>query len=388
MSALLALNAGSSSLKFALFAADGQTLARGQVERIGPQAQLCVRRGEIRHAQPLAATHSAAAALDAVLGWLADTLPEVSIATTAHRVVHGGQHGEAALRLDAALLDELEALDPLAPLHQPHNLAAARVAMARWPAAEHWACFDTAFHAHWPDAARRFAIPRDLHDDGIRRYGFHGLAYADVMHHVAAQVPDVRRVVCAHLGSGASVCAVADGRSVDCSLGFTALDGLPMATRCGELDPGVIFHLVRQHGWEFDALEDVLHRASGLKGVSGLSGDMRDLLASGLHTAREAVDLFVHHCRKQIGAMAAAMGGIDALAFSGGIGEHAPEIRQRVVTGLGFLGLSLHTAHNLANAGRIEAHGSHPIFVVAVDEERAMRDAVLAAQAGHGSQAR
>ncbi|MCC7256567.1 MAG: acetate kinase, partial [Dokdonella sp.] len=290
--AILVINAGSSSLKFALFESSGalRQLAGGQVERIGRGPRLrAARDGESPQLRELAVDADQAQALDAVLGWIEANLPELCIAVVGHRVVHGGSDFVAPVVVDEAVLARLEQLDPLAPLHQPHNLAAIRRLRALHPDLAQIACFDTAFHAHWPDRARRFALPRTLHDAGVRRYGFHGLSYEFLAGEVARLAPQARRCVLAHLGSGASVCAVRDGVSLDCSLGFTALDGLPMGTRCGPLDPGVPFHLLRTSGMDADAIESLLYHGSGLLGVSGLSADVRDLLASDATEAREAL---------------------------------------------------------------------------------------------------
>lgn len=379
---LLVVNAGSSSLKFAVYDADERLdrLGGGQVERIGRGPRLrAMRPGETTRLLPLPIDAGQAEALDAMLRWFDDEFGGRSLAIVGHRVVHGGMAYTAPVRVDDDVLARLEALDPIVPLHQPYNLAGVRRMRERAPRVPQLACFDTAFHAHWPDAARRFALPRRLHDAGVRRYGFHGLSYDYLAGEAHRLEPGARRVVIAHLGSGASVCAVADGRSVDCSLGFTALDGLPMATRCGPLDPGVAFHLLRTESTTPDALEKMLYEESGLLGVSGISADMRELLANDAVEAREAIDLFAHHCTRQIAAMAAALGGVDALVFSGGIGENAAAVRERVCAPLGFVGVSLDPAANARHAERI-GDGRVSVLVVPTDEEiviaRACRDAL------------
>jgi acetate kinase len=276
----------------------------------------------------------------------------------------------APTRIDDDVLDRLERLDPLAPLHQPYNVAAIRRLRERNPGLEHVACFDTAFHAHWPDRARRFALPRALHDAGVRRYGFHGLSYEYLSGEVARIAPDAKRCVFAHLGSGASVCAVRDGVSLDCSLGLTALDGLPMGTRCGPLDPGVPFHLLRTTAMDAGAIEHMLYHDSGLAGVSGIGADMRDLLASDAPAAREAVDLFVYHCARQVAAMAVALGGLDALVFAGGIGENAAPVRAAVCASLALLGVRVDAGANARGEREIGAvDGTVRVLVIPTDEE-------------------
>ncbi len=380
--AILVINAGSSSLKFALFdaAPEPRRLAGGKVERIGHGARLLAARGdEAPLAQVLAVDADQAQALDAVLQWLDVAMPQAQIAVVGHRVVHGGMEFMAPAPVDEAVLMQLEQLDPLAPLHQPHNLAAIRRLRECHPALPQIACFDTAFHAHWPDQARRFALPRALHDAGVRRYGFHGLSYTYLSAELARTAPALRRCVFAHLGSGASVCAVRDGMSVDCSLGFTALDGLPMGTRCGPLDPGVPFHLLRTTKFDAATLESLLYHGSGLLGVSGQSADVRDLMASDSEAAHQALQLFVYHCARQIAAMGVALGGIDALVFSGGIGEHAAPLRLAIGNLLGWLGVCIDDAANATHAHEIGAAGACPrVFVIPTDEERVIARACRA----------
>lgn len=369
--AILVINAGSSSLKFALFDAKGNArIASGKVERIGEAA--CLRAacaGREIETRPLARNADHAAALDAALGWLDDNVA-VRYARVGHRVVHGGSDFTAPTRIDDDVLDRLAVLDPLAPLHQPYNLAAIRRLRERAPSLVQIACFDTAFHARWPDRARRFALPRALHDAGVRRYGFHGLSYEFLSAELAHIAPAATRCVFAHLGSGASVCAVLDRVSIDCSLGFTALDGLPMGTRCGPLDPGVPFHLLRTSGMDASAIEQMLYHESGLLGVSGISSDMRDLLASDAPSAHEAVALFTYHCARQVAAMAVALGGIDALVFSGGIGENAPAVRAAVGAMLRMFGVAIDAEANDRDARDIAAASSAVrVLVVPTDEE-------------------
>lgn len=379
--AILVINAGSSSLKFALFDATAglARIAGGKVERIGQGAFLrASRAGEDADVHTLAQDAGHAAALDAVLAWLDANMPRARPAIVGHRVVHGGMDFVAPVRIDDAVLDRLEKLDPLAPLHQPYNLAAIRRLRERQPGIEQIACFDTAFHAHWPDRARRFALPRALHDAGVRRCGFHGLSYDYLASELARIAPEAKRCVFAHLGSGASVCAVRDGVSLDCSLGFTALDGLPMGTRCGPLDPGVPFHLLRSTDMDAAAIEHMLYHDSGLLGVSGLSADVRDLLASDAASAREAIDLFAYHCARQIAAMAVALDGLDALVFSGGIGENAAPVRAAIGAMLGVLGVRIDPDANARNAGEIGAvDGAVRVRVLSTDEEIVIARACL-----------
>jgi acetate kinase len=371
--AILVINAGSSSLKFALFdrSAEPARIAGGEVERIGQDACLrASRAGEAAQESSLAPDAGQGEALDAALAWLDANVADAKPAIAGHRVVHGGMDFVAPTRIDDDVLDRLERLDPLAPLHQPYNVAAIRRLRERNPGLEHVACFDTAFHAHWPDRARRFALPRALHDAGVRRYGFHGLSYEYLSGEVARIAPDAKRCVFAHLGSGASVCAVRDGVSLDCSLGLTALDGLPMGTRCGPLDPGVPFHLLRTTAMDAGAIEHMLYHDSGLAGVSGIGADMRDLLASDAPAAREAVDLFVYHCARQVAAMAVALGGLDALVFAGGIGENAAPVRAAVCALLALLGVRVDAGANARGEREIGAvDGTVRVLVIPTDEE-------------------
>ncbi len=347
--AILVLNAGSSSLKFAAFGAgSGAALTRsaeGEIEIAAPG-----------HAEPPGAGTSAAdrparnheEALERAFARLDADAPEAPLAAIGHRIVHGGERFATPVRVDERVLTELEALIPLAPLHQPHGLAAIRAVATRRPELPQIACFDTAFHASLPRDARRFALPRALTEAGVRRYGFHGLSYEWAAERLAALDPAAARgrAVAAHLGNGASLCALRAGRSLATTMGMTALDGLAMGTRCGALDPGVVLHLLRLHDGDVDAVEDLLYRRSGLLGVSGVSSDMRTLLASDDPRAAEAVDLFVDRIGHELGALTAALGGLDALVFTGGIGEHAAEIRARVCRGAAWLGVALDDAAN------------------------------------------
>ena len=288
-------------------------------------------------------------------GWLREQLGDTRLAGVGHRVVHGGTEFAAPVRIDDEVLAKLDRLCPLAPLHQPHNLAGIRAVAAAQPDLPQVACFDTAFHRAHSELADWFALPRRFYDDGIRRYGFHGLSYEYIARTLPAVAPELKdaSVVVAHLGSGASMCAMRAGRSVDSTMGFTALDGLPMGTRCGALDPGVVLHLIRAYRMDADAIEAMLYHDCGLKGVSGISNDMRDLLASDDPRAAQAVELFVWHIAKQLGALAAVLGGLDAFVFTAGIGERSPEIR---AAGLRPGRLAWHRDRRGRQQGRRAAH--------------------------------
>lgn len=374
-SAILALNAGSSSIKFALF--DGAELARachGQIEGIGAAPRF---RAEDAAGTALAdirydhgATHEAL--LAGLLDFAAAHLDGAVLDAVGHRVVHGGTEFDRPTRVDGGVLARLDALVPLAPLHQPHNLAPIRAIAAARPELAQVACFDTAFHRTMPPLATRFALPRALTEAGIRRYGFHGLSYEYLARRLRVFDPALAagRVICAHLGNGASLCAMADGRSVDTTMGFTALDGLMMGTRAGSLDPGVVLHLIEQRGMTAAEVSDLLYHRSGLLGVSGVSQDMRALLASTDPRAAEAVDLFTFRIARETGALVAALGGIDGFVFAGGIGEHAAEIRAAVGVLLAWLGACIDPAANARGTGRISTEGSAvAVWVIPTDEE-------------------
>ncbi len=379
---LLTLNAGSSSIKFGLYEAAPEPAERmrGQIDRLGPEARLVL--------DGMATAVSApdhAAGLDAILDALGPHLAGRRIAGVGHRVVHGGPEIDGPRALTPELLRRLEALAPLAPLHQPHNIAGIRAAIAAFPEAVQVAAFDTAFHRGHPWVNDTFALPRRFYEAGIRRYGFHGLSYDYIAGKLARDFKDVAQgaVIVAHLGNGASLCAMRDGRSVGSTMGFSALDGMPMGTRCGQLDPGVILHFLAE-GMDVDEITTLLYKESGLKGLSGLSHDMRTLLGSDLKSASEAVDYYVFRLTREIGAMAAVLGGIDALVFTGGIGENSSEIRARALEPLGFLGLAVDPEANAANATGIGA-GAVPVLVLPTDEERVIARATAAALSRAGS---
>ena len=377
--AILTLNVGSSSVKYALYAAvgDGAAFTKGHIDRIGL--------GPVHHVDDISEPLPLPAEADheQVLDWLVRHLQEQSaglkVIAAGHRVVHGGQRFADATRVTADVRGELERLAPLVPAHQPHNLAGIDALQRAWPGIPQIACFDTAFHRTTPRIGQIFALPRALTDAGVLRYGFHGLSYE----FIASQLPTHLgkradgRVLVLHLGHGASICAMKNRKSIATTMGFTALDGLVMGKRCGELDPGVPLYLMREKGMSLEEVEALLGAQSGLLGVSGISDDMRDLLESDSPDAKEAVELFVYRACKQIGALAAAAQGIDALVFTGGMGENAAEIRARIVEGCGWLGATLDTEANARNDTRI--HGGDSTvgaYVIATDEERVIADHV------------
>ena len=348
--AILVLNAGSSSLKFTLYPAQpglaaSAVLCGGEIEDIGHEAHFFAKQTDgatlINKVIASAKTHEDALAV--LLQWLEQQFAEHTLVVAGHRVVHGGSRFVAPVRIDPAVIAALRALIPLAPLHQPHALAAIDALVKLHPTLPQVACFDTAFHHTMPPVAADFALPRQLTKDGVRRYGFHGLSYE----YIASVLPDYLgaaadgRVVVAHLGSGASICAMQARQSRATTMGFTALDGLPMGSRCGNLDPGVVLYLLQEKGMSPGAISDLLYHSSGLLGVSGISDDMRTLLASKDAPAREAVDLFVYRIGRELGSLAAALGGLDAIVFTAGIGEHAPEIRGRVLRDAAWLGVAV-----------------------------------------------
>lgn len=343
-SPVLVLNTGSSSVKFAVY--DGTpempVTLRGKVDVIGSEeARLTVRYANgVRTARPIAAHHHDAA-LETLLRWLDEALEGAALQAAGHRVVHGGNRFSDPVRIGQDVLDDLRALCDLAPLHQPHNLRGIEALAELRPDLPQIACFDTAFHATLPEVARVFALPRELTAAGVRRYGFHGLSYE----YIAGVLPDYlgahaeRRVVVAHLGHGASLCALHRRTSVATTMSFSPLDGIPMATRSGALDPGAVLHLQQQMGMSVDEVARLLNHRSGLLGVSGISGDMRELLDNPAPQAREAIALFVYHTVGAIGSLAAALGGIDALVFTAGIGENAPTVREAICRGCAWLGI-------------------------------------------------
>jgi acetate kinase len=365
-SAILVLNAGSSSVKFLLFAEQGNELepqVRGQIEAIHTLPHFIARTPQGMVAEKfwgggVALGHAGAVAH--LAEFLRGFANGFELEAVGHRVVHGGPDYVRPVALDRAVLAALEKLVPLAPLHQPHNLAPIRTLFERRPDLPQVACFDTAFHSTNPDVAQRFAIPGELHDAGVRRYGFHGLSYeyiASVLAEHDEHAAGGRTVVC-HLGNGSSMCALKAGKSIASTMGFTALDGLAMGTRSGALDPGVLLYLLDERRMDARAIEKLLYTQSGLLGVSGVSGDMRILLDSNDPAAKLAVDLYVYRIQRELGSLAAALGGLDALIFTAGIGENSPYIRERVCRDAAWLGVTLDAAANLAGRPRISAKDS------------------------------
>lgn len=375
---LVVINAGSSSIKFSLFAGDTvQTLgsiAHGEIEGIGMAPRFWAKDAK---SEPLAERQWAGAVsyedlLTHLVDWIELHVGANCLMAAGHRVVHGGLHCVAPALVSANMLAQLQALTPLAPLHQPHNLAPIAALMQRHPGLPQVACFDTAFHASNPRISRLYGLPHALSDEGIWRYGFHGLSYE----YIASQLPcyDVNaargRTIVAHLGSGASLCALVGSKSVASTMGFSTLGGVPMGTRCGALDPGVLLYLMQEKGFDAKAIETLLYQESGLLGVSGVSSDVRLLLTSGDARAREAIDLFTYRVAREIGSLAAAAGGLDALVFTAGIGERAAQIRASICEQSAWLGVQLDAQANRHNAPCISAPGSPvSVWVIPTDEQ-------------------
>ena len=374
---ILVLNAGSSSIKFSIFQTEtGRSLRatmHGEVEGIGGAGSLKVVDAEGRRLVDRSVeSKNHDRALMAVHDWFADHINQESgFDGVGHRIVHGGATFHEPVIVDEAVMTGLEKLVPLAPLHQPHNLAAIRAAQAMAPEVRQVACFDTAFHATQPRVATQFALPRRFMENGVRRYGFHGLSYEYIVSALTTVAPECAeaKIVVAHLGNGASMCAIERGRSIATTMGLTALDGLPMGTRCGTVDPGALLYLMQKEGLAAPEVEHLLYECSGLLGISELSGDMRTLLASSSTAAREAVDLFVYRIGRELGSLASALGGLDALIFTGGIGENAAPIRARVCNDARWLGIALDDTANAAHGPRISAAGSRTsAWVIPTDE--------------------
>lgn len=374
---ILVINAGSSSIKFAGYRDTGgselEFLGKGQVEglRTEPRFSCKDADGQLldEHQWSAAITHSSALAY--IMEWIEENVSDLQIGAVGHRVVFGGAAYTRPTLVDDGLIAEVEKLVPFFPLHLPHNLASIRALIEQHPKVPQVVCFDNSFHRTQPRVAQLYALPRSMTDQGIRRYGFHGLSYEYISRRLVDLVPTASKVVVAHLGSGASMCAIRDGKSIECTLGFSGLDGLPMGTRTGPLDPGVILYLMQALGMDAVGIEKLVYTESGLLGVSGISNDMRDLLASEEPSAEEAVELFVYHIAKQLGALAAALQGVDAIVFTAGVGEHAAVIRERVCRKAKWLGVQLDPAANEAHGPRISTDQS-PIsaWVIPTDEER------------------
>jgi acetate kinase len=383
---IVVLNAGSSSIKFCTYRREGAGLARGlrgQVQGLGARPLLTVKHGaEVIEERELSASPvDHVDALGFLLGFLQSKMREQRIVAVGHRVVHGGLEFMAPTRVDAGVLEKLERYVPLAPLHQPHNLAAIQLMLGRLPGVPQVACFDTAFHRTIPEVAQLFALPPRFASAGVRRYGFHGLSYESIASMLPA-IDDVAakgRTVVLHLGNGASMCAMHAGRSVATTMGFTAVEGLPMGTRSGSIDPGVLLFMFDELGMDVRDVERLLYEESGLLGMSGISSDMRVLLASEDPAASLAVDVFVYRIRRELGSLAAALGGLDAVVFTGGIGENQPEVRRRVCSDAGWLGVELDAAANSHGERRISTVGSRTTaWVVPTDEELVIASHVIA----------
>jgi len=396
--AIVVLNAGSSSLKFSVFAEQehGQQLVmRGQAEGLSTEPRFVAKdaAGAILDEKSwgAGARLGHAGALDYLVAFLRERNRGYQLAAVGHRVVHGGTEYARPVRIDAKIVAALEKYVPLAPLHQPHNLAPIKVLLERQPSLPQVACFDTAFHRTAPPVAQAFALPKSITDRGVLRYGFHGLSYeyiASVLPQYDAKAAGGRTVVL-HLGNGSSMCAIAKGRSIGSTMGFTAVDGLPMGTRCGNLDPGVILYLIDELKMDTRAVEKLIYQQSGLLGVSGISSDMRTLLASDEPGAKAAIDLFVYRIGRELGSLAAALGGLDAIVFTAGIGENSAELRERVCRHAAWIGVQLDSEANARGGPRISGAGSRVnVWTIPTNEElmiaRHTRD-VVGAQAAKKS---
>ena len=376
---ILTINAGSSSIKFALFPLahplSPEAEVSGQIDGIGTRETRMVaknRAGERIADQHLDGSQvSHTQAFDALLRWFTASQADWRIVAVGHRIVHGGDRYSQPVRLDAAAIEQLNGYVPLAPLHQPHNVAGVRALQELLPDVPQVACFDTAFHRSQPEIAQLFGLPRSITAEGIKRYGFHGLSYE----YIARALPEHSsraegRVVVAHLGNGASMAAMVGRKGVATTLGFSTIDGLVMGTRCGALDPGVVLHLMETKGLGVKEMTQMLYKESGLLGVSGISQDMRTLLASDKPEAQQAVDLFCYRIVRELGSLAASAGGLDALVFTGGIGEHAAEVRRRVCLQCAWLGIHLNPEANARHDLRISAHNSSvDVLVIPTNEE-------------------
>jgi acetate kinase len=380
--AISVINGGSSSIKFSLYAETGNAglrqLFRGQVDGIGVAPQFVAKsaNGDTIGAQtwPNSPQYNHESLMAHIIDWIRDHRQAIGLDLlgVGHRVVHGGTDFSNPVKVDNAILDKLEALIPLAPLHQPHNIGPIKTVAKLHPSISQVACFDTAFHTTNPKYARLFALPRDLIREGVYRYGFHGLSYEYISRRMETVDPEAAkgRVAVAHLGSGASMCGLLEGKSITNSMGFTAIEGLVMGTRTGSLDPGVVLYLMQNKQMDAAALEDMLYKRSGLLGVSEISNDMRILLESDDERAKEAVEVFIYRIQRELGATAAALGGLDALVFTAGIGENSAQIRAKVCAGMAWLGIRLDEDANRAGGPRISAQDSRvKIWVIPTNEE-------------------
>jgi acetate kinase len=379
---LLTFNPGSSTIKLGLFAieADGpRRRGKGMIDLRHAPLTLHIVEGPTTADISLTArvTDDLHDVIDEVLGWLAHHFSVSALAAVGHRVVHGGDRFAGPQAIDAEMLAAIEALEPLAPLHQPQSIRLIKAMQHLRPNLPQTASFDTAFHRSQSDLVRRFALPRALFNEGVKRYGFHGLSYKYIAARLEQIAPTIAsgRVVVAHLGSGASLCALHAGISRDTSMGFSTLDGIPMATRCGALDPGVLIYLMKERGLSIDAVEDMLYHRSGLFGISGISADSRDLIGNNAPEAREALDLFAFCIARETAALANTLGGLDGIVFTAGIGEHQPQIRDAVCRHLAWLGIMIDPVGNSQNAVRIEAVVSKvAVLVIPTDEEQVIAE--------------
>ncbi|EJW11834.1 Acetate kinase [Rhodovulum sp. PH10] len=388
---VITLNAGSSSIKFALFDADGgewpKMVATGQVEGIGVSPEFEVKRSVDKQKTKRSfsgddAPKNHAEALEIIIGWLNESFPNVHIGAIGHRVVHGGPVYTEPVRIDPGVLAHLEAFSPLAPLHQPHNLAGIAAAGKAFPGIPQVACFDTAFHRTQPFVNDTFGIPLEFYEQGVRRYGFHGLSYEYITERLRKRDPQaVSRAVVLHLGNGASMCAIKDGQAVSSTMSFSPLDGLPMGTRCGQIDAAVLFYLIQQKGMSVEQVSDLLYKKSGLKGMSGISSDMRDLEASEKLPARQAIDYFVTRIRRELGALMAVTGGVESIVFTGGIGANSQLVRERVLDGFAWAGIVIDSGANARRGEEvISAIGSAVrVYVMQTDEEAMIARHTIAA---------
>jgi acetate kinase len=379
MDTILVVNAGSSSVKFQVFSIEGEgklrRLIKGQMDGIGSRPRLRASGADsdplADRAYPIESVPDIPAAMGIAGGWLRDEL-RINPMAVGHRVVHGGPDYDRPVLIDHGVVARLERFVGLAPLHQPHNLAPIRSILANFPTLPQVACFDTAFHRTHDAVADYYAIPHQLHAEGVRRYGFHGLSYEYVAKTLPQVAPEIAkgRVIVAHLGSGASMCALKQGRSVESTMGFTALDGLPMGTRPGQIDPGVVLYLISEKGMSASNVQNFLYRDCGLKGLSGVSNDMRELEASEDPKAKLAIDYFVYRIGLNAGMLAAALQGLDAFVFTAGIGENSVRIRARIADQLGWLGVTLDPVENSSHARLISRSDSRiPLYIIPTDEE-------------------
>jgi acetate kinase len=376
---VLVLNSGSSSIKFSLYAGSDELL-KGQISGLGAEPHIAlfsqVSGTRTDRLLTVAEGQCHSAALATLLPVLEQDLGGRPVDAVGHRVVHGGVTHAEPLRITEQVMADLKSLEPLAPLHQPHNLAGITAAREAFPDALQIACFDTAFHRSHPWVNDTFALPRPLYDEGVRRYGFHGLSYEYICSYLRETRPDAfsGRLVVAHLGNGASMCAIRDGQSIGSTMGFTALDGLPMGTRCGQLDPGVVLYLLTTKRMSANEVSDLLYKSSGLKGLSGISQDMRTLSESDDPRAAEAIDYFVFRIRRELGAMAAVLGGLDTVVFTGGIGENAVPVRRKICADQDWLGLAIDEDRNQAGAEDISTGSSRVrVLVIPTNEEEMIR---------------